>query len=197
MNHATETPPRQTETQLADLLRIRASWLGYVAFAICVQRVLAAEGYEEVRMLGRPSFTGKPLFGGADMEALSPTPLGRTASLIQLKRHARSVPRRFVAELRGTMLHYGVPHGVVVAASSFSRRAREEADRYPGRPVRLVDGAELGRLMLAARIGVAEEFDERTGMARLAFNEAAFRSLEAFAANIRLGKTAYPLTPFQ
>ncbi len=185
--------PPATQAQLADLLRVRATWLSYVAFAVCVQRVLASQGYEEIRMLSNSATGGRKPLGGADMDALAPQPLGRVAALIQIKRHARSVPRRCVDEFRGTLVRYDVPHGVTVTTSVFSLRARESAVRHKGRTIRLVDGSELGCLMLAARLGVTEEIDIETGMTRLRFNEESFRNLEEFCKRLRHAVPPYPL----
>lgn len=184
MRTMTETP-FQGDDELAQALRTRATWLSYMAFAVCVQRVLAAEGYEELRSFGRLSFRGGSSLGGADLEGLAPLPFGKAATLIQLKRYARTVPRRFVDELRGTMMRYQVPQGVLVTTATFSRRARLAASLYPGRPVRLIDGTELGHLMLRARIGVSEETDIDSGVSRLSLNERAFQDLEEFCERIR------------
>ncbi len=195
MDRTPTCSPPATRAQLAELLRVRATYLSYTAFAVCVQRVLAAQGYEEIRMLSKSATGGRKPLGGADMDALAPQPLGRVATLIQVKRHARSVPRRCVDELRGTLVRYDVPHGVAVTTSVFSLRARESAIRHKGRTIRLVDGAELGRLMLEARLGVLEEIDIETGMTRLRFNEEAFRNLEAFSKRLRQSVPPYPLMP--
>ncbi len=193
MRHAEDKEP-SGDTRLFRQLRNRAAWLSYPAFAVCVQRVLSHQGYEEIRLLAKAGARSRTPREGADMDGVAPSPLGRTATLIQLKRHARSVPRRFVDELRGKMLLYEVPHGVMVTTSTFSNRASSRAMGYPGRPVRLIDGDELGRLMAEAGIGVAEDFDPRTGLRRLSVNEVAFMNLESFCARLAGAEPPYPLT---
>lgn len=54
----------------------------------------------------------------------------------------------------GSLSVKGAKKGVLVTTSSFSRQARDEADRLSDRKVVLIDGAELATLMVRFNVGV-------------------------------------------
>jgi len=168
------------EPELADLLNLRASQLSFPAFAYVAKRVLEYVGIECVELKGRRFFRGRTPLGGFDMEGFEETEAGRLRVLIQLKRYHRAVDRRFIDELRGTIFRYAAPCGIIITTTSFTVPARDAAASYPGRPIRVMDGCELGRIMLEARIGVTTSIDPITGENFLTFDEAAFERLEDY-----------------
>lgn len=170
--------------RLEELLLARLLRLPYLAYALCVQRVLERIGYEAVRPVGRRHFRGPHRTSAVDLAASLPGPLGSQTVLVQIKRYDQTVARRFVDELRGSMLRNGAPSGVLVTTSRFSGKAREAAAGVPGRPVRLVDGPELAGLMAALGIGVAERTDLATGRRTRELDEDAFRALERLAESL-------------
>lgn len=173
------------EEALASLLNLRLSWLSYHAFALCTEHILYCLGYSEVRSLGRTHLKGRTRMGGVDLTAIRESELGRSRVVIQLKRYNRVVSRRFVDELRGTMLRLDAAEGILVTTASFSGIAQAAVRDFPGRPVRLIAGKELGRLMLAFRIGVIERTDVATGKRLLEIDEEAFERLESYAKHLQ------------
>jgi restriction endonuclease Mrr len=165
-------------------LQARLGKLSYLSLALLTRRLLASMGYTSVRLLGRRHWRGRTEYGGADLSAQWAEP-GGAAALVQVKRYARPVSRRFVDELRGAILRQGFPQGVLVTTGEIALKARDAADSYPGRPIRLIDGAEFARLLIQAGIGVRTIPDLATGAETLGVDEDAFQLLERFSASVR------------
>ncbi|HUO55427.1 MAG TPA: restriction endonuclease, partial [Rhodoblastus sp.] len=85
-------------------------------------------------------------------------PLGLDVVYIQAKRYApeNTIGRERIQQFAGALVGQGASKGVFVATSSFTRNAIEYAQRVPQRII-LIDGAELGRLMIRYGVGVRTE----------------------------------------
>jgi len=174
--HELDAPMSRDE--LIFLMELRLSWLTYLALSICIQRLLSELGFEDVRLLGRRFLRGRTDHGGIDMSAKAMTPLGPSPTLIQVKRYHRTVSRRFVDELRGSMLRYNASNGILITTSTFSRRAQDAANAFKGRPIRLIDGRELATLMVDTGIGIEAQVDLPTGTKLHKLNAYMFEHLE-------------------
>lgn len=176
-----------SEPAISELLRRRMADLPYLAFAICVSRILEQLGYKNIPLPNRRSFKGPNAMSGVDLHAWRPDQFGLLPVYIVLKRWQgpRPVHQRSINEFRGTLLRDAVPEGIIVATVGFSAKAREAANSYPGRPIRVVDGDELGRLALAHRVGLVERRDLVTGEIMLQFDEESFERLEEYAEDLR------------
>ena len=174
---------------LAEQLRLRLAWLPYDAFAFCMVRLLRQLNFAGVERSSRRSLKGPNDLSGIDIRALLDTGLELVPVAVQVKRYKgpHHVPKRFVTELRGALLERDIPYGLILSTFSFSREAHEAARNYPGRPIRLVEGTELGLLMLVCRIGVVERTDLTPGKSSLLFDEEAFTFLEDYCRNQRKG----------
>lgn len=91
-----------------------------------------------VEIVGRE---GRP-DGGLDLLL---TAKGRRA-VVQCKRYKAKVGAPVVREAIGVMMHHRARLAYVVALSGFTRQAREWAK---GKPLKLIDGAQLLRVMAA------------------------------------------------
>jgi hypothetical protein len=129
----------------------RIQKLPFPSFQQCVFIWLGACGYTHVGSLGRFHRRGRRPFGGADF--LVKTPLTGCRVAVQVRHWRTPVQRWAVDELRGFMLRFGIPSGMIVTNSKFSNRAIQSAAEYPGRPIRLVSGAELAESMEALELG--------------------------------------------
>jgi len=79
--------------------------------------------------------------------------LGLERVYLQAKRYAdATVGRPAVQAFAGALQGAGANRGVFITTSRFSADAREFADRLPARVV-LIDGVELGRLLVKYRVG--------------------------------------------
>ncbi len=117
------------------------------AFDRLVARLLLECGYETVHVLAEAR-------GGADLLTSDSTGLSSTLTLVQAKQYRAPVSRRFVDELRGAMLRYRAPQGLLFTTSTFFGPAHRAAGLECALPVRLVDGEELLGLLLAKSLGV-------------------------------------------
>lgn len=127
--------------------------LPFHAFAGCLYDLLSAMGYEYVTLLGRTQTRQFTRHGGCDMEAYTHTGVTRARLVLQAKQYRRPVSRRFIDELRGTVLRLGARQGLLITTSTFSSVARKAAETSVA-PVQLLDGETLVRLMMEYRIGV-------------------------------------------
>ena len=132
------------------------SHLNFSAFEQVVQQVLSRSGYSSIHLSGRAYSRGRTLWGGLDMTAYASTDLASTLTIVQVKQYQRPVSRRFVDELRGTMLRIGAQHGLLITTSTFSKTARSAANCDELAPIRLVDGRELVGLLMSYKIGIRQ-----------------------------------------
>jgi hypothetical protein len=131
--------------------------LPFPVFVCSIARLLVHLGYQEVA-IKKPlhgSGRGRNSQGGLDIEAYRIDGLSRLRVIVQVKQHAHPVPRSFVDELRGAMVRHGALQGLLFTAGTFSPTARLAALYATNSlPVRLIDGAELARLLTAKEVPI-------------------------------------------
>ncbi|MFG2959757.1 restriction endonuclease [Streptomyces sp. NPDC048291] len=118
-------------------------------FELIVAKLLAAMGYEEVRV------TQYSNDGGIDIEAVfTAGGIARTPIAVQVKRYdkQKTVQRPDVQKLRGAAVRH--PVGMIVTTAKFSPRARVEAARAEEKPIYLIDGESLVDLMTQHNVGI-------------------------------------------
>ena len=76
------------------------------------------------------------------------------------------------------MLRESSPEGLLITTSIFSEEAIDAAGGYPGRPVRLIDGNELGRLAQSYKLGLIEREHPVTGVRHFELDEQWFKGIE-------------------
>ena len=177
-----EESARETESDTDFSARLQAQLL---ALSVCgyerlIAQVLRAVGYENVRVLRdyrkpRLSHKGRNRHGGADITALVSTEFSTQPVLVQVKQYRRPISRRFVDELRGALLRTQARQGLLITTSTFAPRARQAASEDHIGPIHLIDGAELGNLLVRYRLGVGEN-----GRGKLYVRKRFFRRLERF-----------------
>jgi hypothetical protein len=143
-------------------------WLGELDPTCFEQRIgelLRAMNHSEVRVVGGSGD------GGVDVEAKFRDRWGHESRVVvQAKRWTRTLGRKPVDELLGTLCRTNCAHGILITTSGFSKEARLAAasdDR-----IRLIDGAQLVDLLAANNvlvgIGKYGELLELAGSKRLA-----------------------------
>ena len=122
-------------------------------FERAVVDLLVAMGYGGGRD-GAGQTVGRSGDGGID-GIINEDALGLDAVYVQAKRYAQenTIGRPAIQQFVGSLIGQGATKGVFVTTSSFSRDAREFADRAPQRII-LIDGDRLARLMIAHGVGV-------------------------------------------
>lgn len=118
------------------------SRLDFSSFQRCVWLWLGASGYKHMRFCGRRSQRGRAAAG--------PDFIVRTGDdgidmAVQVRHWKSPVSKRAVDELRGVMLRYSLPAGMIVASSPCSRAARFAAMDFPGRAIKIVGIDRLHR----------------------------------------------------
>lgn len=107
--------------------------------------------------LGKSQRIGQSGDGGID-GTIDEDALGLDAVYIQAKRYdpASSIGRDRIQQFVGALIGRGASKGVFVTTSSFTRHAKEYAERAPQRIV-LIDGGRLTQLMARYGVGVRTE----------------------------------------
>jgi len=144
------------DTKLKQDLLNQLLRLNYPAFAHLMQALLERSGYSRVQVTGRLQPRGRIMHGGVDLTAYTQTDLETILTVAQLKQYRQLVGRRFVDELRGSMLRLSAGQGLLITTSRFSAAVRKLAAGTEVAPVRLIDGQELAELLIEHRIGIRE-----------------------------------------
>lgn len=107
-------------------------------FECFIKRALIASEFRDVRV------TKKSSDGGVDLIARMPFsvwPVEKHVIHIQAKRWQRSVGRREVAQLRGSLIPSAL--GVIITTGNYARTAIREAEKPNQLPISLVDGHRM------------------------------------------------------
>jgi restriction system protein len=119
-------------------------------FETLVGTLLAKLGFEDVTV------TSVSNDGGIDVRGTMVTgDVIRTRMAVQVKRWKNNIQAPTVQQVRGSLGTH--EQGLVITTSSFSKGAREEAERPDATPVALMDGEQLVRLLVENDIGVRRE----------------------------------------
>lgn len=152
MNKITPTS-NASQKELQTALQEQLLSLSFHAFEESVRQLLVSMGYGEVKLMGRTQWRQRTAHGGLDMEAYTEVGVTRVQVIAQVKQYIRPIQRRFVDELRGTMLRTGARHGLLVTTSTFPNAAQKAVSGDRLAPIRLIDGEELTTLLIRHRIG--------------------------------------------
>lgn len=154
----------------------RIASLDFRSFQTLVLLYLGNRGFGMIQALGRRYRRGRRAVGGSDFLAVQP---GSDIGVGIQVRHWRSpLQRRAIDELWGYMLRHDVPTGLIITNSSVYPKARQAAAEFPGRPIRLITGAQLARWLFVS--GLADFSQPSSSL------DAFFRTLEA------LGTATFP-----
>lgn len=125
-------------------------------FERLVVDLIVAMGYggsreRVVRMVGKSGDEGIDGIVNED-------PLGLDVVYMQAKRYSNdlTIGREKIQQFAGALVGQGANKGVFVATCTYSKGAREYAQKVPQRII-LIDGAELARLLVRYNVGVRTE----------------------------------------
>lgn len=129
----------------------KALALSPTGFEDLVISLLESMGYGRAGSADRTSASGDAGIDGI----ISQDPLGLDRIYVQAKRYAvqQTIHRPKIHEFAGALLGKQGDRGVYITTSSFSKGAREEAERINAR-IELIDGARLAELLVRYRVGV-------------------------------------------
>lgn len=146
---------RYREASRRALLRKLQELPGH-AFLELVLLVLEKAGLTQIRLVKRPGAPGSE----SHFTALQKTGAGEVRTAVVIRRDGREIGRERVADLRGSLHHYGpASAGLIVTAGQVLSGAREESAVAGAAPIALYDGLALARL--------CEEHDVAVVQARL------------------------------
>ena len=142
----------EMEAKLADDLLDRVRNLAPHNFEKLALRLLEKMGYGEGEVVGRSGDQGIDVIIDQD-------PLGLEKVYVQAKRWRSPVNEPEIRNFSGSLSAKGSNKGVFVTTSVFAPKARETARLISAgnQFIRLIDGAELARLMIAHGVGVVVE----------------------------------------
>lgn len=125
--------------------RIRA--LSAPEFEQLARTLLISMGFEAVEVSGGSGD------GGIDVRGVMVTgDVIRTRMAVQVKHWKKTVEPAVVREVRGSLGTH--EQGLIITSSTFSKSARQEAERGNATPVGLMDGEQLVTLLIEHEIGV-------------------------------------------
>ncbi|MDY7228261.1 restriction endonuclease [Hyalangium rubrum] len=118
------------------------------AFENLVGQLVEALNHRDVEVTGRPGD------GGVDVRAVRVDQWGHAAPIaVQVKRYSKSLGRRTVDELLGTIVRERYVAGILVTTSDFSKDAQKAASLAP--QIQLVNGAQLVDLLAEHGVAIA------------------------------------------
>lgn len=143
---------KEIETEIAVELLNKLQQGTPLFFEKAVLKLLLAMGYGGKENLF--DHTGKSHDGGID-GVIKQDPLGIQNIYIQAKRYAseNSVGSKELQSFLGALQGNGVDRGVFITTSSFTKSAKEYAQKLLGKIV-LIDGKELVTLMIKYKVGI-------------------------------------------
>ena len=143
----------EMQEQLADELLESISRASPYDFERLVVDLLEKMGY------GKGEAVGRSGDGGID-GIIKQDALGLESVYMQAKRWEGQVPEREIRNFSGSLDAQGASKGVFVTASRFSESAKQTAQRISAgnKFIRLIDGQELAKLMMAHGVGVVTQY---------------------------------------
>ncbi len=74
--------------------------------------------------------------------------------VVQVKRHRKTIQRKVLDALRGSLHYHGAVRGSIITTSTFSKGTKDAAVETGAAPITLVDGDKLIDLLIEHSIGV-------------------------------------------
>ena len=118
------------------------------AFEHLIKRLLEEMNYQDVEV------TSPSNDGGVDVIARIELGITSVREVVQAKRHKRTIQRKDLDALRGSLYRFNAVRGTLIATSHFSKGTAEAAFEGGAAPITLIDGDKLIDLLIEHGIGV-------------------------------------------
>lgn len=164
------TLAKKQEASVRESLRELLLDMDPFAFEHLVKRLLEEMDYQNVEVTTRSGD------GGVDVIAEIELGITSVREVVQAKRHKRTIQRKDLDALRGSLYRFNAVRGTIIATSRFSRGTEEAAFAAGAAPITLIDGDKLIDLLIEYGIGVRKRTLEV-----LAVDPDAFAELEGDA----------------
>jgi restriction system protein len=142
---------RQQESSVRESIRDILADLDPYAFEHLVKRLLEEMSYDNVNVTSRSGD------GGVDVVADIELGITSVREVVQAKRHKRTIQRKDLDALRGSLHRFGAVRGTIIATSKYSKGTRDAAFEPGAAPITLIDGEKLVDLLIAHGIGVRKK----------------------------------------
>ncbi len=164
------TLAKKQEASVRESMRELLLDMDAFAFEHLVKRLLEEMDYQNVEVTTRSGD------GGVDVIAEIELGITSVREVVQAKRHRRTIQRKDLDALRGSLYRFNAVRGTIIATSRFSKGTEEAAFAGGAAPITLIDGDKLIDLLIEHGIGVRKRTLEV-----LAVDPDAFADLEGDA----------------
>lgn len=156
---------QRKQEQVKEALREILGDMDPYAFEHVIKDLLVAMGYDEVVVTSPSNDKGVDVIGRIQ--------LGITAvrEVIQVKRHRKTIQRKELDALRGSLHRFQAVRGTLITTSRFSSGTEKAAFEFGAAPITLIDGEKLIDLLAAHEIGVKKRKIEVWELDASAFGE--------------------------
>ena len=135
------------------------------AFEYLVKRLLEEMTYDNVKVTSRSGD------GGVDVVADIELGITSVREVVQAKRHKRTIQRKDLDALRGSLHRFSAVRGTIITTSKYSKGTRDAAFEPGAAPITLIDGEKLIDLLITHGIGVRKKTLEVLELNASAFAE--------------------------
>ncbi len=142
------TLAKKQEASVRESMRELLLDMDAFAFEHLVKRLLEEMDYQDVEVSRRSNF------GGVDVIAQIELGITSVREVVQAKRHKRTIQRKDLDALRGSLYRFNAVRGTIIATSRFSKGTEEAAFAGGAAPITLIDGDKLIDLLIEHGIGV-------------------------------------------
>ncbi|MEZ4226981.1 MAG: restriction endonuclease [Polyangiaceae bacterium] len=142
------TLAKKQEASVRESLRELLFDMDAFAFEHLVKRLLEEMDYQNVQVTTRSGD------GGVDVVADIELGITSVREVVQAKRHRRTIQRKDLDALRGSLYRFNAVRGTIIATSRFSKGTEEAAFAGGAAPITLIDGDKLIDLLIEHGIGV-------------------------------------------
>ena len=142
---------KKQETSVRESLRDLLINMEALAFEHLVKRLLEEMGYQNVEVT--------PPSGDGGVDVIADIELGITSvrEVVQAKRHRRTIQRKELDALRGSLHRFNAVRGTIIATSQFAKGTKKAAFESGAAPITLIDGDKLIDLLIEHDIGVRKQ----------------------------------------
>jgi restriction system protein len=142
---------RQQEASVRESLRELLLDMDPFGFEHLVKRLLEEMDYQDVEV------TSPSNDGGVDVIANIELGITSVREVVQAKRHRRTIQRKDLDALRGSLYRFNAVRGTIITTSRFSKGTQEAAFAGGAAPITLIDGDKLIDLLIQHGIGVRKK----------------------------------------
>ncbi len=139
---------KKQQTAVRESLRELLLDMDPFAFEHLVKRLLEEMDYQNVEVTSRSGD------GGVDIVADIELGITSVREVVQAKRHKRTIQRKDLDALRGSLYRFNAVRGTIIATAPFSKGTTEAAFATGAAPITLIDGDKLIDLLIEHGIGV-------------------------------------------